>query len=105
MITYNRDYLKELASNCADVEIYVSTGKIGTFHGDFIKFTDLDIDNLPEKEIECIFQEMDEDDYNHSILANSCISADFEDWYDNKEAKVLVIVLVPSFYQSIINSK
>lgn len=105
MITYEKNYLKSLASNCADVEIYVAIGKIGTFHGDFIKSTDLDIDNLPEKEIECVFQEMDEDEYNHSILANSCISADFGAWYDNKEAKVLVIVLFPSFYQSIINNK
>ena len=27
MITYEKNYLKELASNCADVEIYVYRGK------------------------------------------------------------------------------
>jgi len=39
--------------------------------------------------------------YNRDYLKE--LASDFEDWYDNKEAKVLVIVLVPSFYQSKIN--
>lgn len=36
---------------------------------------------------------MDEEDYQHSILANSCEVADFAQWYDDKDAKVLVMML------------
>lgn len=46
---------------------------------------------------------MDEEEYDETILANSGIKADFDDWYDDKEAKVLVIVLDYFFYQNLVS--
>lgn len=102
MITYEKNYLKELASNCADVEIYVYRGENHSIHTDSIKGLDINLDNLPD-EIECDFSEMDEEEYNETILANSGVKADFDDWYDDKEAKVLVIVLDYFFYQNLVS--
>ena len=39
------------------------------------------------------YQLADEDTYDKTVLANSEIAADFEDWYENKDAKVLCILL------------
>lgn len=39
------------------------------------------------------YQLADEDMYDKTVLANSEIAADFEDWYGNKDAKVLCILL------------
>lgn len=63
MITYEKNYLKELASNCADVEIYVYRGKNHRIHTDSIEGLDIDLDNLPD-EIKCDFSEMDEEEYD-----------------------------------------
>ncbi len=52
----------------------------------------MSIDNLPENftgQVEL----MDEEEYGNTILANSSMYADFEDWYGCKDAKVLVVVL------------
>lgn len=92
MMTYEKNYLKGIAAKCVDVEIYQYIGRNHTFHGDAIKSVDLQLDNLPD-EVECDFSEMDEEEYNSTIMGNSCEDADFEDWYGDKDAKVLVIVL------------
>jgi hypothetical protein len=36
---------------------------------------------------------MSEEEYDHSILANTSDKADFIDWYGDKDAKVLCIML------------
>ena len=36
---------------------------------------------------------MNEEEYNNTIEANSCDVANFETWYGNKDAVVLVIIL------------
>jgi hypothetical protein len=36
---------------------------------------------------------VDENDYNRTVMANSCESADFESWYNDKNAKVLLIAI------------
>lgn len=36
---------------------------------------------------------MDEESYEQSILANADLRANFEDWYGNKDAKVLCMML------------
>ncbi len=92
MTTYEKNYLKELAEKCVDVEIYKYTGIKHSFHGDALKGVDLELDNLPD-EIECDFCEMDEEEYNSTILANSDMYADFADWYGDKNSKVLIIAL------------
>ena len=71
-----------------DIEVYADKGR-GTFHTDNIK----DVDDVPENTRVVAWELMDEDTYNQTILANTCVTADFEDWYGNKEAKVLCILI------------
>lgn len=42
-----------------------------------------------------LWELMSEEDYEYSILANSSERADFDMWYDDKNAKVLCIMLCP----------
>lgn len=42
-----------------------------------------------------LWELMSEEDYDNSILANSSERADFDMWYDDKNAKVLCIMLCP----------
>lgn len=39
------------------------------------------------------YELMDEETYEHSILATANLRANFEDWYGNKDAKVLCMML------------
>lgn len=86
----NVNYLKEIAKNCADVEFYTSeTMSYPTT--DNVRSVDVDFDELKENVV-CNFYEMDEEQYNSTICAN-CEAADFDMFFDDKNAKVLVIVL------------
>lgn len=84
----------------ADVEIYAFVGKVHKIHGDFI--TNLDEVFQEEKyqdyEVES-WEIMDEERYADSIVANSIENADFELWYNDKDAKVLVIVISEEFWR------
>lgn len=76
-----------------EIEVYsaLSVGKHypNHFHTDNCKFT---AEFTDESEVG-LYELMDEKDYNHSIMANASDYADFEEWYGNKEAKVLCIML------------
>lgn len=79
-----------------DVEVYEvsSPNSIGEhypnrFHTDNCNFTEEFTD---ESEVG-LYELMDEEQYNHSILANSELTVDFKDLYGNKEVKVLCIML------------
>lgn len=90
------DLLKEEVGLCADIEVYGYKGVNHSIHTDCIVSLD---DEMNFNELYCAginefdFELMDEDDYNNTVLANSCISADFEELYGDKNAKVLIIVL------------
>lgn len=79
--------------NYVDLEVYkpMSTGKHypHCFHTDNCK----SVLEYNDNDDVGLWELMDEYDYEHSILANGDISADFEDWYGNKEAKVLCVML------------
>ncbi len=51
------------------------------------------VENYSDSEVVGLYELMDEDDYDASILANGCIYADFEGWYGDKNAKILCIML------------
>ena len=40
-----------------------------------------------------LYQLMSEEDYNHTLLSNADLYADFEGWYGDKNAKVLCIMI------------
>lgn len=80
----------------ADVEYYYPNGedKYYRLHNDFITSVDMiDYDYSDDNNLVLDVRELDEEEYNNTIMANSCNEISFEDWYGNKGAKVLVIVL------------
>lgn len=40
-----------------------------------------------------LLKHMDKDAYNGTILANTVDAADFVDWFGNKDAKILCIII------------
>lgn len=76
-----------------DIEIYrpCSIGEHypNHFHTDNCSFTEEFTD---ESEVG-LYELMDEEDYNNSIMSNVSDYADFEGWYGNKNAKILCIML------------
>ena len=85
---------EEYKGQYAEVEVYQSSDMIRSLHSDFI--TCISASNSEElyENLDVAHHElMDEKAYNESILANSCESADFETWYNDKDAKVLVVIV------------
>lgn len=82
--------------NYVDEEIYISKEPkryIRGFHGDFIESAEMNSLNINDDTPVYMEQLMDEEDYNNSILANSSVSADFAEWYDDKDARILCILI------------
>lgn len=71
-----------------DIEFYEMVNQSHRIHTDSIRAIECQDENKEVRHYEL----MDEDDYNHSVLANSSIYADFEAWYGNKDAKILIVV-------------
>ena len=95
MTSYTREEVKKMAAQAAEVEIYrfnQADRYIRGIHTDNTACMDMKVDDLPD-EFKGIVQLMGEEEYNHTLLANSSMSADFEDWYGNRDAKVLVVAL------------
>ena len=89
-----KEVIEKYNGQYAEVEIYSYKGKVHRIHTDFLE----NIDGVYDKTVYLTkeideFLLMDEDEYNSTILANGSIYADFTDWYDDKNAKVLVITL------------
>ena len=81
----------------ADVEVYESKG-VGPhfpnhFHTDNCRpIEEYDINQEHDR---ILYEAMDEDEYNQTMLANASVFADFEGWYGDKNAKVLCIMIEP----------
>ena len=76
-----------------ELEVY-STWNVGEhypnhFHTDNCKSTE---EYTDESEVG-LYELMDEEDYNRSIMANASDYADFGELYDNKGAKILCIMI------------
>lgn len=95
MLSHTKEEVKKMADQAAEVEIYrfnQTDRYVHGIHTDNTACMDMKVDDLPD-EFKGDVQLMDEEEYGNTILANSSISADFEDWYGDKDAKVLVVVL------------
>lgn len=81
------------ADNLTTFEIWKYTDKTERLHTNFIKNIDEEysLDRLNDFEADYFI--MDESEYDKTICANCCQAANFEEWYDDKNAKVLVIML------------
>lgn len=76
-----------------DIEVY-SPNETGAhyptcFHTDNCNFTE----NYNEESEIGLYELMDEEYYNNSVMINTCEDADFEELYGNKEARVLCLML------------
>ena len=82
--------VKEMYPDAEDIEVYESLNN-GTprFHTDSIRA----IDDYSDDDEVLIYEMMNEEEYNSTILANSTTSADFGEWYDNKLAECLCIIV------------
>lgn len=75
----------------ANVEVYknYNSTKYG-FHTDRIK----SVDNFSSTEEVKEYSLVNEEEYGETVLANSSLNANFEEWYGDKNAKVLLIKVV-----------
>lgn len=62
------------------------------FHTDYCSWVDPDEVDL-DNEMDLDWEVFNQEEYNNTILANSCESANFDDWYGDENAKVLCILI------------
>jgi hypothetical protein len=86
-----KELLKKQGKEYCDIEVFVmacSNSRL-TFHSDYI----WGIIDYSDNSKVLDYEIMDEKDYDTSILANGCMRADFKEWYNDKNAKVLCILV------------
>lgn len=80
--------------NYVDMEVfYLNNSKDVSYHTDKIKSCDDYEDNMTIID----YRLMNEQEYNDTVLANSCIEADFQDWYGKTDCKILVAIVSPMY--------
>lgn len=98
-----RDIIAEHKNEAAEIELYEAACPAEYYrgiHSDSIK--SIDNDTLPDEalDMEALdWSYMDEDEYNNTVLANSCLY--FTELY-NENDEILVIVL-PANWREIVN--
>lgn len=89
-----REILAREKGNYTTYEVWKYKDGTHRLHTDFIENIDSDTDISTYGDAEAYYYNLfDEEDYNGSINANSCVTDDFEQLYGDKDAKVLVIML------------
>lgn len=85
-----KEAIAMLSKEYTNIEVWMYTDKSKRLHTDYVK----NIDDEYDEEIEIDdYYIMDEDEYNRTILANCGEYADFATWYDDKDEKVVVIMV------------
>ena len=82
--------------NFAGVEIYKFRDNEHIIHADYI----IAVDDVDEETEAADYRLMGEEEYNKTIYACSSYTANFEGYYDDKNARVLVIVLGEHYCRS-----
>jgi hypothetical protein len=86
-------FKKEFENNeIADIEVYAPMSEGKHYPNHFSTDNCKPVDEYDDSTLVGLWELMDETDYEHSILGNSSERADFEAWYDDKNAKVLVLL-------------
>ncbi len=84
---------KQFAGHYVELEVYVPVSKgehyPNCFHTDNCRSAEMCSVAVTDDTEVGLYELMDEDDYNHTLLANGGETADFADWYGDKGAKVL----------------
>ena len=82
--------LKEsLYGQYADCEVYRFRDDEHVVHAEYV----IAVNEVADDDEVCSYRLMNEAEYNKTIYANSSYTADFEDYFEDKNAKVLIIVL------------
>lgn len=77
-----------------ECEIYRFTDFTHRVHSDFIYTPDDVEDDQYNENEEVVYEElMDEEEYGRTVIANGDVTADFDDWFGDKNAQILVIML------------
>ena len=104
---YNKILEKNKNETIVDFKIYIPKDEhysVYDIHQDTIK--EITEDDIPKQLFNNLevanYQIMDEKDYSFSIMANDGF-ADFEEWYDDKNAKVVIMMVERKEYYSIVN--
>lgn len=84
-----KELKEQYKGKCAGTELYRYRDGIHEIHADSIFAVNDDCD---DQEV-CDFKLMGESEYNKTIYAHSTYTADFDDYFGDKNAKVLIIVL------------
>jgi len=78
----------------ADCEVYKFRDNEHQMHADYI----IAVNDVDESWEVCEYKLMGNQEYNKTIYACSSYTADFEDYFGSKDAKVLIIVLKEGRY-------
>lgn len=82
--------IKNINKNIYDYDIYrYIDNNNKKLHTDYIQAIYEDYENLEVKE----YYILSEQEYDETILANSSITANFYEYFNNKNAKILVIIV------------
>ena len=86
--------LKEtLSGQYADCEIYKFRDNEHVIHADYL----IAVNDADENTAVCDYKLMTESEYNKTVYACSSYTANFEEYFDNKNALVLIIVLSETY--------
>lgn len=83
---------KDEVKNTVDWDVYRYSDSSHRLHSDYIESVDLAYSEVKNMEVDEWYV-MDEEEYSRTILANTSEYADFEQWYDDKDARVLIIMV------------
>ena len=86
-----------MVDDWTDYELYEPLDGSTSFHTDKCNLV-FDDDRMSDEVVldnsnSPIYEVMGEEDYNNTILANTCEYADYGEWYDDKDALVLCIMV------------
>lgn len=88
-----KEIIEENMEKVVDFEVYQYTDRMQKLHCDYIKNIDGEFSRVVYEELEAQdYRIMDEKEYSETVLGGH-EQADFAEWYDDKNAKVLVIML------------
>lgn len=79
-----RDVKEMFGDKYHDYEVYEGN----RFHTDYCRSTE----NYSEEDEVETWELVDEEGYNNTILANASPAADFDEWYGDKNVKILLIL-------------
>ena len=84
-----KELLEEQGREYVNMEVYSYLFSNHSIHTDSIK----SVEEYSDDDEVIDYELMNEEDYQRTILANSCDIADFAEWYDDANAIVLIVII------------